>query len=124
MATNNDNIATYFLRAGMAADSDNEAPDFEWNGKPATLYVALDGTARVHHVLKKGESAKPVATGKVNPSGLTGEKMPRAILTLRPVAKGGHPQAFAMWKHEKKDDAFWVIQPRTVPERKGTLLDF
>jgi len=123
MATNNDNIATFFLRAGMAAGSENEA-DFEWNGKPARLYVALDGTARCHHVLKKGESSKPVATGKVAPSGLTGEKMPRAILTLRPVAKGGHPQAYAMWKHVREDDAFWTIQPRAVPAREGTLLDF
>lgn len=120
MADNN--IPTYYMRAGMTQGSDSEA-EFEFNGAEARLFVAPDGEARVHHVLKSGLSKKPVATGKVVASHMTGETAPRAFLTLHPKAKGAENKRYAMWKHVREDDAFWVIQPSTAPQREGTLFD-
>lgn len=116
----NTNLPTYFLRAGLVKGADSEA-DFEFNGKPARLFVASDGHARVHHVLKTGVSKDPVAEGTIAASNLEGEKMPRAYLTLRTKAKNAKPYRYAMWKHVRDEDRFWTIQPS--PSREGDLFD-
>ena len=123
MANNETNdIPTFYLRAGMQKTADSEA-DFEFNGAKARLFVASDGSARVFHVLKSGLSKNPVAEGKITASNMSGETAPRAFLTLHSKAKGASSKRYAMWKHDREDDHFWVIQPSTAPQREGTLFD-